>query len=60
VVDALRRDAACEAVAHSLRSFSDIAQSLGFAEASTFNRAFRRWTGNTPGAWRAQASASAY
>jgi len=60
VVDALRRDAACEAVAHSLRPFSDIAQSLGFAEASTFNRAFRRWTGGTPGAWRAQASASAH
>lgn len=52
LLDEARRAHACEAVGRSVRSFVDIAQSLGFAEASTFNRAFRRWTGSTPGAWR--------
>lgn len=52
LLDEARRTHACAAVADGTRSFADIAQSLGFAEASTFNRAFRRWTGGTPGAWR--------
>jgi len=52
LVDAAHRQVACDAVANSTRSFVDIAQSLGFAEASVFNRAFRRWTGSTPGQWR--------
>ena len=55
VLDAARRDLACAAVADSARSFADIAQSLGYAEASVFHRAFQRWTGHTPGQWRAQA-----
>lgn len=53
LVDGARQQLACEAVANSPRSFADIAQSLGFAEASVFNRAFRRWTGMAPGQWRA-------
>lgn len=52
LVDAVRKDAACVAVAETTRPFGDVAQSLGFAEASTFNRAFKRWTGHSPGAWR--------
>jgi AraC-like DNA-binding protein len=52
LVDAARKAAACEAVAGTQRAFGDIALSLGFAEASTFNRAFKRWTGHTPGEWR--------
>lgn len=54
LVDSARRELACAAVADSPRSFADIAQSLGFAEASVFHRAFKRWTGCTPGQWRAQ------
>lgn len=53
LLDQARRQRALHAVAHSERSVADIAQSLGFAEASVFHRAFRRWTGGTPGAWRA-------
>ncbi len=52
LVDEARRDAALHAVAHTDRALGDIGQALGFAEPSTFWRAFRRWTGSTPQAWR--------
>ncbi len=52
LLDAARKEHACQAVAHTQRAFTDIAQSLGFAEASTFNRAFKRWTGSAPGEYR--------
>ena len=57
LLDSTRRTVACNAVASSARSFADIAQSLGFAEASVFHRAFKRWTGHTPGQWRSRAHA---
>ncbi len=56
LLDDVRRDAALRAVAHSGRRLGDIAQSLGFAEISSFHRAFRRWTGMAPGRWRKQRS----
>ena len=57
LVDDARRQLAQEAVADSTRSFASIGQSLGFAEASVFHRAFKRWTGHTPGQWRSRAHA---
>jgi AraC-like DNA-binding protein len=36
----------------------EIAARLGFEDASTFYRAFRKWTGVAPGAWRASAGAA--
>ena len=36
-------------------SVGDVAARLGFNNPSTFYRAFRKWTGSAPGAWRSAA-----
>lgn len=54
LLDDVRRELALQAVADPERTLADIAQSLGFAEASTFYRAFNRWTGMPPARWRRQ------
>lgn len=59
VLDQARRDAALQAVAAGEQSLVDIGQRLGFAEPSTFWRAFRRWTGMTPAQWRRQRTGQA-
>ncbi|WP_264756325.1 helix-turn-helix domain-containing protein [Marinobacter vulgaris] len=43
-----------QSVADTNASLPEIAESLGFAEVSTFYRAFRRWTGSPPVRWRKQ------
>ncbi len=54
LLDDVRHESALNAIAHTSLSLSEIALSLGFAEASTFYRAFGRWTGQTPAQWRKQ------
>ena len=54
LVDDVRREKALQAVADSSSSLPEIAEALGFAEVSTFYRAFRRWTGMPPVRWRKQ------
>lgn len=48
----LLRDAAIVALAGGEQSVEEIAARLGFGDASAFHRAFKRWTGTTPGAYR--------
>ena len=47
LLDELRRDRAAHFLAHGSRVV-DVATALGFADASAFFRAYRRWTGTTP------------
>lgn len=52
VKDALRRDVAVDYLVRSELSLAEIASKVGFSEASTFHRAFKAWTGLSPGAYR--------
>ncbi|MFJ2987532.1 AraC family transcriptional regulator [Collimonas sp. NPDC087041] len=57
IKDNLRRDLAINYLSGSTRSIEDIAISLGFADPSAFHRAFKKWTGNSPGEHRRTLSA---
>lgn len=53
VKDDLRRDLAINLLCNSARPVEDIALELGFKENSAFYRAFKKWTGLSPGSYRA-------
>lgn len=50
--DQLRRDIAIYHLGRADLSLQQIAEQLGFSEPSAFHRAFKKWTGVTPGAYR--------
>jgi AraC-like DNA-binding protein len=50
--DQMRRDHAIAALAQGRTPIEQISQQLGFSEPSAFHRAFKRWTGSTPRAYR--------
>jgi AraC-like DNA-binding protein len=52
VKDALRRDIAIMQLNTSEVSLPDLADELGFGEDTAFQRAFRSWTGSSPGVYR--------
>jgi AraC-like DNA-binding protein len=52
LIDAARSRIACEDLIATTKSMRALAAQLGFSETSAFHRAFRRWTGTTPGAFR--------
>jgi AraC-like DNA-binding protein len=52
VTQAALHDAACSMVRNPTMTFKAISHTLGFAEVSSFNRAFKRWTGATPAQFR--------
>jgi AraC-like DNA-binding protein len=56
VVEDFRREEALRLLQDPRAHIVQIAGRLGYAEQTSFTRAFRRWTGDTPGAWRAQRS----
>lgn len=52
LLDSLRKELALKYVMDSGVSSSSIAFLLGYGEVTSFNRAFRRWTGMPPGEYR--------
>lgn len=50
--DEVRRELAIDYLTHSNISLAEVAWNMGYAEYSAFSRAFKRWTGNTPKAYR--------
>jgi AraC-like DNA-binding protein len=52
ILDDIRRERASRLLASGEMGVPEVARSLGFSEASAFYRAFRRWTGSSPGAFR--------
>jgi AraC-like DNA-binding protein len=56
IAAAMRRAAAEQLLARGDLAICEVAHALGFAEVPAFYRAFTRWTGTTPGAFRAERS----
>ncbi|MDF1822557.1 MAG: AraC family transcriptional regulator [Alcanivoracaceae bacterium] len=57
-VDAVRHDLACKLMRRKDASITEAAYLLGFTDPSAFHKAFRRWTGQSPGEWRRRAASS--
>jgi AraC-like DNA-binding protein len=58
LVDETRRELAEDHLAHSNLALAEVAFVLGYADLATFIRAFKRWTGQTPKAFRERAQRS--
>jgi AraC-like DNA-binding protein len=48
----LRCDVAMDLLKFPELSIEEVSEKVGFSEQSTFYRAFKKWTGTTPGAYR--------
>jgi len=48
IVETLRKELAEKYLKQSDLSLKEIAFLLGYTDSSSFNHAFKRWTGNTP------------
>lgn len=53
-LDTVRGELAREYLHDGRVAISEVALLLGFADQRSFHRAFERWTGETPGRWRAR------
>jgi len=58
-LDGIRYEMARQYLAETAMPIARIAAALNYADASAFNRAFKRWTGITPAHWRTRGSPSA-
>ncbi|MBH0112594.1 AraC family transcriptional regulator [Novosphingobium sp. YJ-S2-02] len=54
LVDEARRETALDLVGQGKHSLAEVAFLTGFAEQSSFTRAFKRWSGKTPRAYRGE------
>ncbi|MBN9747864.1 AraC family transcriptional regulator [Amycolatopsis sp. A1MSW2902] len=54
IKEEILRDAAIASLVRGEEPVDELAARLGFSEASAFRRAFRRWTGSPPGAYRGE------
>ncbi len=52
IKDSIRKDASIHYLSKPELSIDEIALLMGFSEASSFHRAFKKWTGKTPSAYR--------
>jgi AraC-like DNA-binding protein len=52
IVDEVRASLAIDFLRETLLSVEEVAQRVGFSDASNFRKAFRKWTGRTPGDFR--------
>ena len=52
ILDEVRRDLAQQYLREGPMSVCEVTFQLGFSDQSSFTRAFRRWTGKTPGEYR--------
>jgi AraC-like DNA-binding protein len=52
LVNEVRYALARSFLANSSASNAEIALALGYTDASTFNRSFKRWSDMTPAQWR--------
>ena len=57
LLDELRHQLALRHLAEAKESIAEISFLLGFADVRAFHRAFKRWTGATPAAYRQARSA---
>ena len=52
VANEIRFELACELLANTDMTLGQVAAALRYSELSAFTRAFRRWSGQAPSAWR--------
>lgn len=52
LLDHIRQDVAIELLSTTELPITQIAERIGFTDDSTFHRAFKRWTGESPGSFR--------
>ena len=58
LLDEVRCQISIRQLAESTRTIAEISYAVGFAEVRAFHRAFKRWTGSTPAAYRQSRAAS--